>query len=240
LKQSTKLILDLLMAAVVPILVLKYLTAPLGAVTAYIVSALIPVAWVLVDLLLISRKFNYITTYVGLTAIVRGALAFWFVDGWRFAFKDSAAYLVAVVTYGVSLLVGRPMMRYFAAQALSPAGPEQERSLAKLFAEPGVRRGLMLGTLAIALLNAIAGLGNYMINLYIVVAPFGGAEFNSQVAKVNAITRIALMIPELGGFVVAFLIVMRALFKELPQEPGREQGESDFWDLVRLREGSRA
>ena len=58
------------MGAVVPILVLSYLSDPLGAILAYLVSALIPVGWVLVDLLFVTRRFNFITGFLGLSAIV--------------------------------------------------------------------------------------------------------------------------------------------------------------------------
>ena len=97
--QTTKLVLDLLFGAAIPIAVLTYLTAPLGAPVAYVVAALVPVAWVAVDLAFITRSFNFITSYVGLSAIVSGILAFWFVDGVRFAIKDSASYFVAFLVF---------------------------------------------------------------------------------------------------------------------------------------------
>jgi len=80
-KGWTKLLLDITMGAVIPILILNNLTRPLGAPPAYVIAALVPVAYVLVDTFAISRRFNAITTYVALTAIMNGALAFWFVDG---------------------------------------------------------------------------------------------------------------------------------------------------------------
>ena len=73
--RSLKLTLDVLLGAVVPILVLSYLSDPLGAVPAYLISALIPVGWVLADLIFITRRFNFITGVLGLNAIVRGLLA---------------------------------------------------------------------------------------------------------------------------------------------------------------------
>ncbi len=56
---------------------------------AYLLSALIPVGWVLADLFLLSKRFNFITAFLGLNAIVRGLLAFWFVDGALYALKDT-------------------------------------------------------------------------------------------------------------------------------------------------------
>lgn len=85
------------MGAVVPILVLSYLSDPLGAIPAYLVLALIPVGWVLVDLLFVTQRFNFITGFLGLSAIVRGLLAFWFVDGALYALKDSVGGILTAL-----------------------------------------------------------------------------------------------------------------------------------------------
>ena len=84
-KGLTKLALDIVMGAVVPILILNNLTKPLGAPVAYVLAALVPVTYVLVDTFFISRRFNVITSYVALSAIMNGILAFWFVDGALYA-----------------------------------------------------------------------------------------------------------------------------------------------------------
>lgn len=234
--RSTKLILDIVMGAVVPILILNYLTRPLGAVNAYILSALVPVAWVFIDLLFITRRFNFITSYVGLSAIVRGVLAFWLVDGVLFALKDSAGFMVAVLVFGGSILIAQPIMRYFLIQSLDPDTPTKQASLDKLLDERPVHRALVFGTIIILAGNALAGLVNFYLNLIIVTASVRTEEFNLQVARVNAITRIALTIPELLAFGLAFWLLYRALFAHLPREAGKDQLESDFWELVRLRE----
>lgn len=85
------------MGTVVPILVLSYLSDPLGAVPAYLVSALVPVGWVLADLIFITGRFNFITGVLGLNAIVRGLLAFWFVDGALYALKDTVGSILMVL-----------------------------------------------------------------------------------------------------------------------------------------------
>lgn len=234
--RSTKLFLDILMGAVIPILILNNLSGPLGAPVAYVVSALVPVAWVFVDLLFITRRFNVITSYIGLSAMVRGALAFWFVDGWQFALKDSAGQLVAAAVFVGSVALGWPMMRGFLEQALGPDTPEREASLGRLLAEPPVARGLRLGTLLVAAWNLASAAINYALNLQIVTAAFGTEQFNQQVAQVNAITRIALLLPDFAFVGVAFWMVYRALYRALPAEDGKSQLETEFWDLVRLRE----
>ncbi len=235
-KQSTKLILDIVMGAVIPILILNYLTEPLGAPVAYVLSALVPVGWVFADLFFITRRFNFITSYIGLSAIVRGLLAFWFVDGWQFALKDTASYILSTLVFGGSLLIARPIMRAFLIQALNPDTPEKERALHELLTEAGVYRALVQGSLIVIVVNVLAGVVNFWLNLAIVVAPFGTQDFNLQVAQVNAITRIFLTIPDLVSFGAAFWLIYRALFRQLPSEQGKPQLESDFWDLVRLKQ----
>jgi hypothetical protein len=238
-KQSTKLFLDILMGAVVPILILNYLTRPLGAPTAYVIAALVPVAYVAFDLFFLTKKFNFITSLVGLTAVVNGALAFWFVDGVRYALKDTAALAINGLVFGGSLLIGRPVLRYFAAQALNPDTPAREAALGELLELPPVRRSLYSGTLVIVLANVLAAAINFYLNLTIVSAPFGGEEFNAQVARVNGLTRIVLPIPSIAAFAIAIFLVYRALYRELPSEEGKPQLESDFWDLVALRADDR-
>lgn len=231
--RSLKLALDVLLGAVVPILVLTYLSGPLGAVPAYVLSALIPVGWVLVDLLFVTRRLNFITGFLGLNAIVRGLLAFWFVDGALFAFKDTVGGILTVLVFGGSLLVGRPVVSAFVAQGLDPRTPEQETALAGLFGEHPVRRSLLLATAILAAVAAATSVANFLLNLAIVTAPFGTEAFNGQVARVNAIARVALSIPDFVGYGAAIWLVYRALYSRLPKVPG----DHDVWELIELREG---
>ena len=233
--KTQKLALDLLMGLVVPVAILKYGTAPLGTLPAYLLAALIPVAYVLLDLLVITRRFNFITSYGGLSAVIRGALAFWYVDGVLFAFKDSVSYLFAVLVFGGSYFLAKPVTRAIAVQGLSPETPEQTASLDALLSEPPVLRALRQSTLIIAATNLLCGAANYMINFRMVTAPFNTPEFNDQVANVNAITRIVLVIPDMIALYFAFSLMYKALYSMLPPPvPGVK--EENFWDLVRQRD----
>ncbi|HMO59088.1 MAG TPA: VC0807 family protein [Roseiflexaceae bacterium] len=238
--RTTKLILDIVMGAVIPILILNYLTDPLGAPAAYVFSALVPVGWIFFDLFFLTRRFNFITAYIGLTAIVRGALAFWFVDGLLFAIKDTAGGIISTFIFAGSLAMRWPVMYYFVHQATNPDTAAREQSLTTLLREPGVFRGLQVGTLIVLVANILTSIANFFLNLYIVVAPFGTEAFNLQVAQVNAITRIALTIPEFIGFFVAIWLVYRELYRLLPAEEGKEKIESDFWELVQRHEQAQA
>ena len=149
-----------------------------------------------------------------------------------FALKDSAGSAVTVSVLGGSLLLGRPALRAFTEQGLDPRTPEQVSALHGLFAERPVERLLIWGTAMLALVHAAAGATNFLLNLSIVVAPFGTDEFNAQVATVNAVTRVALGIPEGLATGLAIWLVFRALRSRLPSVPG----EGDFWKLVGQRE----
>ena len=230
--RSLKLTLDVLLGAVVPILVLSYLSDPLGAVPAYLISALVPVGWVLADLIFITRRFNFITGVLGLNAIVRGLLAFWFVDGALYALKDTAGSILMVLVFGGSLVTGRPLLGVFVAQALDPRTPKQERSLERLFAERPVAKTLLISTAMLALLNAVTALINFLLNLWIVTASFGTGEFNSQVARVNAITRITLGIPEFLAMGFAIWWIIYSLHSRLYSRMPDVAEQRNFWQFV--------
>lgn len=233
--RSLKLGLDFLFGLIIPILILSRFSDDLGNITAYVVSALVPVTWVAVDLFFITKRFNFITSFLGLNAVVRGVLAFWFVDGVAYAFKDSVPSLLWVVVFGASLLFGRPLISAFLEQSFDPRTPEQERSLKNLFDENPVRRALWRGTLAMVLLSVVTGLANFFLNLRIVTAGFGTQAFNSQVAESNAIARFAIAIPEALALMVVVGLALRVVYARLPGDPG----EKDFWDLMELREARR-
>lgn len=238
--RSTKLFLDILLGAVVPILVLAYLTDTLGTIPAYLLAALVPVAWVFIDLFFITRRFNFITGFLGLNAMVRGVLAFWFVDGLLYALKDTAGSILTVLVFGGSLLIGRPVVRAFAQQSLDPRTPEQESALGRLFRERPVARALVLSTALLAAVNVATGVANFFLNLEIVTAAFGTADFNTQVARVNAITRLALGIPEFLVWGAALYLIFRSLYKTLHLALPDASGEQDLWNLIEKREAQDA
>ena len=235
-----KLTLDILIGAVAPVLILKYGTAPMGTLPAYLAAALVPVAWVLLDLFVLTRRFNFISAYGGFGAVMRGALAFWYVDGALFAFKDSASYLLAVLIFGGSAFLAHPVTRAIALQGLDPDTPEKQSAMDRLMAEPNVRRALKQAALIIGATNMGAGLVNYFINLKIVLAPFGTPAFNDQVANVNAITRVLLVLPDMLSLFFAFSLMYKALYALLPADEGTDPHAGDFWVLVKRREDAMA
>jgi hypothetical protein len=237
-KGSSKLILDIVMGAVIPILVLNNFARITGSseTLAYVIAAIIPVTYVLIDTFFISRKFNVITSYVALSSIVSGILVFWFVDGVRFALKDTAALIVATLVFLGSMLIGKPMMQFFASQVFQADTAEKEGKLKALLGLPNVRQSLFISTGIVAAYNVIVAIVNFLLNLNIVTAKFGESVFNQQVAQVNGITRIAFTIASLVAFGLAFTLIYRAVFKVLPKEEGKSQFESDFWELVRQSE----
>jgi hypothetical protein len=235
-----KLTLDILVGAVAPVVILKYGTAPLGTLPAYLLAALVPVVWVLLDLALFTRRFNFITAYGGLGAVMRGALAFWYVSGALFAFKDSASYLLAVLVFGGSALVGKPVMRAIALQGLAPDTPEREHAMNRLLDEPTVRSAMVRASWLITATNLGAGIVNYLLNYRMVVATFGTPAFNDQVANVNAITRVVLVLPDMLALFWAFSMMYKAIYALLPADENTDPNAGDFWELVKRREDAMA
>ncbi len=238
--KSIKLTLDIVIGAAVPIVILKYGTAPLGVLPAYLLAGLVPVAWVLLDLFVITRRFNFITAYGGWSAVMRGALAFWFVDGALFAFKDSASYLFAVIVFGGSLFMAAPITRSIALQGLAPDTPERRAWTDRLLDEPRVKRALWKSAALIGGTNLVFGVANFFINWILVRESFGTAAFNNQVANVNAITRVALVLPDMIALFWAFRMMYKAMYAELPSAERVDHRRGDFWVLVQRREDALA
>ncbi len=229
---TTKLILDIVMGAIVPLLILNTLTRIVGAPVAYVWAALVPVAYILLDTFLLSRRFNAITTYVALSAIAQGALAFWFVDGWRYALKDTAGVILGALLFFGSLALRKPMMRLFAEQVFQPDSPAKAQALQRLFAHPSVWRTLLLTTAILGVQNVLLGAFNFVLNLSLVTAPFGSEQFNFQVGQVNAITRVVFVVLNFAAFAGVFYLLYRSIFSVLPSEEGKSPFESDFWVLM--------
>jgi len=134
------------------------------------------------------------------------------------------------------VLVGRPILKYFFIQALNPDTPAKTNALAGLFKEPSVARSFASATWIVVIETTLAAVINFYLNLRMVLASFGTELFNQQVAQVNAITRVALTVPSIIAFAIAMWIMYQAVYQHLPSEDGKPQLESDFWDLMKLRE----
>jgi hypothetical protein len=241
-KGGTKLTLDIVMGAVIPALILNFLSRPLGNITAYVLAAFVPVTYVLLDTFVISRRFNAITTYVALSSVITAILVFWFVDGVRYAFKDTLPLVVAVIVFLGSAAIGKPFMRFFAEQVfnqlLAPDTPEKHTKVNRLLTQPGVTRSYLLGSVVIGVQNILAGVVNFVLNINIVTASFNTEAFNSQVAQVNAITRVVFIAAGMGAMAIALWLVYRAIFSILPTEEGKSQFESELWDLINRWDGA--
>jgi hypothetical protein len=65
-----------------------------------------------------------------------------------------------------------------------------------------------------------------------VSAPFGTGEFNSQVARVNALTRLTLGVPEFLAMGLAIWWIIYSLHSLLYSRLRDVDGRRDFWELV--------
>jgi hypothetical protein len=95
-----------------------------------------------------------------------------------------------------------------------------------------VARTLLVSTAGLALLNAATAAINFLLNLWMVGAPFGTGEFNSQVARVNALTRVTLSVPEFVVLGLAIWWVIYSLYSRLYSRLPDVGGRKGFWELV--------
>jgi hypothetical protein len=73
-----------------------------------------------------------------------------------------------------------------------------------------------------------------------VTAPFNTAVFNDQVANVNAITRIVLVLPDMLALFYAFNLMYKAMYALLPGGSEKEADSAEFWTLLEQREAALA
>ncbi|GGJ88181.1 VC0807 family protein [Deinococcus aquiradiocola] len=181
-----------------------------GNVRAYLIAALIPVAYVAWDIL-VNRNVSPVALLGGAAALVSGALAFWYVDGFWYAVKDSArSYLTAIFAF-VSIATAYPMFRIFLDAASIAESPEHRASTQVVMRDPGVARALVQATLVFGLVDVLGGVVNSVANYHIVVAKFGTDAFNAQVAQANAVMRVPGLAVSLIGAGVGFWLVQRAV-----------------------------
>ena len=181
-----------------------------GNLHAYLLAALIPVAYVLWDIL-VNRNLSPVALLGGATALFSGALAFWYVDGFWYAVKDSARPLFTALFAFASAATAYPLFRIFLDAASIAESPQHRMATQVAMKSPGVARALVQATLAFGVVDLLGALVNSVVNYHIVVARFKTDAFNAQVAQANAVMRVPGLAISLIGAALAFWLVQRAV-----------------------------
>jgi hypothetical protein len=201
-----------------------------GNVQTYVIAALIPAMYILIDTLR-TRQFNPVTTVAASSALIGGGLAFLQVSGAAFALKDSYRPIVFALVMGGSLILGKPFFALFLRQAMTDVTEEKKPLLEKLFAAPGVRAGLRNATLLIAVESLLTAAANFAVNYSIVTKLFGTKEFNAQVAQANATMYLPSTAASIVAFGLAYWLVQRGITKDFG--PNAQLFEDGMWDALR-------
>ncbi len=226
-KQGSKIpktVWDLVFTFVIPILILSpnilgsgisiaeqvFGGGETGNIRAYLLAALVPVAYVLWDVL-VNRNVSPVALIGGAGALVSGALAFWYVDGFWYAIKDSARSYLTGILFLLSAATSVPLFKVFLDAASIGETPENKSATQQAMRDPVVHKGLVAGTVVFALVDLVGGVINSMVNYKYVVAKFGSTAFNTQVAEVNAIMRIPGLVISMVGVFAAIWLVQRAV-----------------------------
>jgi hypothetical protein len=189
----------------------------IGTVPAYVIAALIPVAYILIDTLR-TRVFNPITTVAASSALIGGGLAFLQIDGWQFALKDSYRPIVFAMIMLGSIALNKPFFAVFLRVAMQDMTEARKPLLERLLAAPNVKRGLFQGTAAIGIESIIMATVNFMVNFNIVTAKFGTKDFNALVAKANGVLYLPSTLASFAAFGLAYYLVQRGLTKDFGEK----------------------
>ena len=202
-----------------------------GNVRAYLLAALVPVAYVLIDLA-INRTVSGLALLGGTVALVRGALAFWYVDGALFALKDSVPSLLFGLLALGSLLTKTPIFRVVLDASTLTESPENRAATQKALHDNRVNGAVRAASVSYGIVELISSVINYFVNLNTVVGKFGSDSFNAQVAQANAIMRVPGLVLSLIGVGVGIWLIQMAVKKRY----GREADIFAPEKLARLQE----
>ena len=181
-----------------------------GNVRAYLLAAFVPVVYVLWDIL-VNRNVSPVALLGGATALFSGALAFWYVDGFWYAIKDSARPFLTAIFAFVSAATAYPLFRIFLDAASIAESPAHRAATQVAMKAAPVARALVQATLLFGVIDVIGGVVNSIVNYRIVVARFGSDDFNAQVAQANAVMRLPGLAISLIAAGLAFWLVQRAV-----------------------------
>lgn len=188
-----------------------------GNIRAYLLAALIPVAYVLADLA-INRVVSGIALLGGIVALVRGALAFWYVDGAAFAFKDSVPSLLFGLLALGTLATQTPLFRVMLDATSLTESPEHRAATQQALDQAPVVAALRQATWLYGLTELVSAVINYFVNLRIVTAPFSSETFNTQMAQANAVMRLPSMALSLLAVGAGFFLLQKAIKARYGQE----------------------
>lgn len=232
---SKKIIVDLLFGAAIPLAILSWGSdLGLSPRMTFVLAGLIPAAYVLGDVFFYSKKFNFITTVIAVTAVAQGVTSFLQVSGWKYALADTSGTIITLLIFGISLLMGRPIVNYFVVQVFQPENPDEEALLQRMLGEREVHKWMVIATLVILAESFVRGVGNFLLNTYRVTAEFNTPEFITQKRNVDALTRFIAPAMSFGALFIAFYLVNNAIEKWIGTA-GDEGGS--FFNQIRKRLG---
>lgn len=232
-----KLVVDLVFTLAIPLLLLSdnlfktgfSFSEQWGARNAYIVAALIPTVYILIDFYR-TRVINPYTIVAASSALLNGALAFLQVDGWKFALRDSYAHIVIFIIAAISLALNRPFFGELMKMVLNPDSDAKKKLYEKFVASSAIQKAVVTGTVIIMVEALLNGTINFIMNYRNVVADFGTKDFNAQKASVDAAMRPISIVMNLISYGLAFYFVTWNSKNEFGEKASPM--EDHFWEAL--------
>lgn len=198
------LFLNLACTIAVPALILSKLSAPerLGAATALVVALAFPLGYGAWDFIQ-RKKINFIAGIGFASTLLTGGFGLAQVDGLWFAVKEASVPLVIGLMVMLSMKSRRPLIHEFVYNDQVIDVPKVNAALEAHNARGRFERLLArVGWLVVASFLVSAAL-NFVLARWLLTAPSGTPEFNSQLAKMQIWSWPVIVVPSMGMMMVA-------------------------------------
>lgn len=195
---------NLICTIAVPALVLSKLSAPerLGPALALAVALAFPVGYGVWDFAK-RRKFNFVAGIGFASTLLTGGFGLAKVDGIWFAVKEASVPLVIGLMVMLSMKSRRPLVREFIYNDQVIDVPKVDAALEARGVRGEFERLLTrAGWLVVASFLISAAL-NFVLARWLLTAPAGTEEFNSQLAKMQLWSWPVIVIPSTGMMMFA-------------------------------------
>lgn len=198
------LFLNLACTIVVPALILSKLSAPerLGPAAALVIALAFPLGYGVWDFVQ-RRKFNFIAGIGFASTLLTGGFGLAQVDGIWFAVKEASVPLVIGLMVMLSMKSRRPLIHQFVYNDQVIDVPKVNAALEAHGARGRFERLLArVGWLVVASFLVSATL-NFALARWLLTAPAGTAEFNSQLAKMQLWSWPVIVVPSTAMMMLA-------------------------------------
>jgi hypothetical protein len=198
------LFVNLVCTLVLPAVILSQLSKPdrLGPELALGVALAFPIGYGIWDFVE-RRKFNFVAAIGFASTLLTGGFALAKLEGIWFAVKEASVPAVIGLMVLLSMKSKRPLIRQFIYNDQVIDVPKVDAALAARNALPAFEQLLARAGWLVTASFLISAVLNFLLARWLLTAPAGTEEFNSQMAKMNLLSWPVIALPSTGMMVWA-------------------------------------